>query len=77
MPLTVESPGLKNYLQLFHSHLSVESLLVPKASSCSPAELNVSTMLQAHPNTCSLQAYVLQSNGAQGLEETIHQSVIP
>lgn len=59
--LTVESPGLKNYLQLFHLHLSVKSLLVPKASSCSPEELNVSTMLQAHPNTCSLQAYVLQS----------------
>lgn len=33
--------------------------------------------LQAHPQKCSLQAHVLQGNGAQSMSETINQNVIP
>lgn len=58
--------------------VSCEDLLSSlKPQGCTgSAGLNMSPRLQEHSHNCSLQACILQGNGAQSVDEGIHQSVI-
>ena len=42
-----------------------------------PAGLSVPAELQAQPRKRSLQEHILQGNGAQSIDETINQNVVP